>query len=99
MRKLLAQPFNLGYDNFLGRLAVVRIYEGKIKAGQNLIFKKSRQSPANKQTSLPANRQFFELPLRFRTKDNIVTKNIRRIFSAGTQNRHGAAAWNLNLNG
>jgi len=31
---LKAQVFNLGYDNFLGRLAVARIYEGKIEKGQ-----------------------------------------------------------------
>lgn len=37
---LRAQPFNLGYDNFLGRLAVSRIYEGKIKVGDNLVVKK-----------------------------------------------------------
>lgn len=35
------QPFNLGYDNFLGRLAVGRIYEGKIKSGANVIVKKT----------------------------------------------------------
>lgn len=28
---LQAQVFNLGYDNFLGRLAIARIYRGKIK--------------------------------------------------------------------
>lgn len=33
---LAAQVFNLGYDNFLGRLAVARIYAGKIGKGQNL---------------------------------------------------------------
>jgi GTP-binding protein len=38
---LRAQPFNLGYDNFLGRLAVSRIYEGKIKVGDNLTIKKT----------------------------------------------------------
>ena len=31
---LSAQVFNLGYDNFLGRLAVARIYEGTIKDQQ-----------------------------------------------------------------
>jgi GTP-binding protein len=36
---LLAQPFNLAYDNFLGRLAVCRIYQGKIKTGQTVIIK------------------------------------------------------------
>ncbi len=37
---LRAQPFNLGYDNFLGRLAVCRVYEGKIKAGETVYVKK-----------------------------------------------------------
>ncbi len=31
-----AQPFNLAYDNFLGRLAIARIYEGRIKTGQDV---------------------------------------------------------------
>ncbi|MCX6820321.1 MAG: translational GTPase TypA [Candidatus Adlerbacteria bacterium] len=39
-KPLRAQPFNLGYDNFLGRLAVARIYEGKISTGQTVIIKK-----------------------------------------------------------
>jgi len=34
------QPFNLGYDNFLGRLAIGRIYEGSVKTGGNLVLKK-----------------------------------------------------------
>lgn len=34
------QPFNLGYDNFLGRLAVVRVYEGTIRVGQSVVVKK-----------------------------------------------------------
>lgn len=40
-RPLRLQSFNLGYDNFLGRLAVVRIYEGMVKAGQSVFVKKS----------------------------------------------------------
>jgi GTP-binding protein len=38
---LRMQPFNLGYDNFLGRLAIGRIYEGTIHAGENVVIKKS----------------------------------------------------------
>ncbi len=38
--QLLAQPFNLGYDNFLGRLAVVRIYDGTMNTGKDLVLKK-----------------------------------------------------------
>jgi len=30
------QPFNLAYDNFLGRMAIARIYEGKIADGQDV---------------------------------------------------------------
>jgi len=36
---LRAQVFNLGYDNFLGRLAVARIYDGKITKGQQVFIK------------------------------------------------------------
>ena len=36
---LTAQVFNLGYDNFLGRLAICRIYDGTIKDGQNVFVK------------------------------------------------------------
>lgn len=35
-----AQPFNLAYDNFLGRLAIARIRSGIIKNGQTLYIKK-----------------------------------------------------------
>jgi len=36
---LKAQPFNLAYDNFLGRLAVARIYEGVIKNAESVFVK------------------------------------------------------------
>ncbi len=35
-----AQIFNLAYDNFLGRLGVARIYNGKVKDGQTIFIKK-----------------------------------------------------------
>lgn len=38
-KKMLIQPFNLGYDNYLGRLAVCRIYQGKITATSNVKIK------------------------------------------------------------
>lgn len=38
---LKAQAFNLGYDNFLGRLAISRVYEGVVKDGSNVFVKKS----------------------------------------------------------
>ncbi|MDB5244266.1 MAG: GTP-binding protein typa, GTP-binding protein [Parcubacteria group bacterium] len=37
---LLLQPFNLAYDNFMGRLAVGRIYEGTVRPNQNVFIKK-----------------------------------------------------------
>ena len=40
-KPLRAQPFNLAYDNFLGRMAICRVYEGKIKKGQELFVKDS----------------------------------------------------------
>ncbi len=33
------QAFNLAYDNFLGRMAICRVYEGTIKTGENIFFK------------------------------------------------------------
>lgn len=36
---LRMQPFNLAYDNFLGRLAVGRMYEGVIKPGMTVVVK------------------------------------------------------------
>ena len=38
--KLLMQPFNLAYDNYLGRLAIVRIYAGTVKEGDIVVVKK-----------------------------------------------------------
>ena len=38
-RPLLVQTFNLGYDNYLGRLAVGRIYEGRINRSDEVIIK------------------------------------------------------------
>ncbi len=38
------QPFNLAYDNFLGRLAISRIYEGEIKAGSQVIIKDDKKN-------------------------------------------------------
>ncbi len=35
------QPFNLGYDNFLGRLAVGRVYEGVLSPNQQVFIKKA----------------------------------------------------------
>ena len=39
-KPLRFQPFNLAYDNFLGRMAVGRVYEGRIRVGQNVFVKK-----------------------------------------------------------
>ena len=37
--KMSAQVFNLGYDNFLGRMAVARIYSGKILSRSQIFVK------------------------------------------------------------
>src|SRR3954468_15731107 len=51
-KPLRMQPFNLAYDSYTGRLGLGRIYEGKIKVGQNVIIKKptgeSRQGKITK---------------------------------------------------
>ncbi|MBU4353343.1 translational GTPase TypA [Candidatus Parcubacteria bacterium] len=40
-KPLRFQPFNLAYDNFLGRLAIGRIYEGVLKTGSSVFLKKA----------------------------------------------------------
>jgi len=36
-----AQVFNLGYDNFLGRMAICRVYDGTLREGSSIFVKKS----------------------------------------------------------
>src|SRR3989338_5586060 len=44
-KPLRLQPFNLAYDNFLGRMAVARVYEGVVKAGMEVFIKKEHTTP------------------------------------------------------
>lgn len=45
--------FNLAYDNFLGRMATARIYDGKIKVGQTLtVIKPTGETRTGKVTKL-----------------------------------------------
>ncbi len=37
---LRVQPFNLAYDDFVGRIGIARIYEGTITTGQKVVIKK-----------------------------------------------------------
>ncbi len=50
--KMSAQVFNLAYDNFLGRMAVARIYSGKITSGTQLYVKGEHGTRAGKITKL-----------------------------------------------
>ncbi len=43
-KKMSAQVFNLGYDNFLGRMAVARIYSGKMVGGSQVFIKGEQAS-------------------------------------------------------
>ncbi len=40
-RPLRTQPFNLAYDNYLGRLAIARVFEGAIRVGDTVYIKKT----------------------------------------------------------
>ncbi len=42
-KPLRMQPFNLAYDDFVGRMAIGRIYEGKIAKGMSVTIKKSAE--------------------------------------------------------
>ncbi len=43
-KPLRMQAFNLGYDDFLGRLALCRIYDGSVQAGKTYFLKKSNRT-------------------------------------------------------
>ncbi|MBI2426365.1 MAG: translational GTPase TypA [Candidatus Kerfeldbacteria bacterium] len=48
-----AQPFNLAYDNFLGRLGVIRVHQGQISMGDTVYVKKhSGETTQHKITKL-----------------------------------------------
>ena len=51
-KKMSAQVFNLGYDNFLGRMAVARIYSGTIISGSNVFIKGEKAVRKGKITKL-----------------------------------------------
>ncbi len=46
-KSFVSQVFNLGYDNFLGRLAIVRVYGGSIKTGSQIIVKNTNGTARN----------------------------------------------------
>ncbi|MCX6755225.1 MAG: translational GTPase TypA [Candidatus Nomurabacteria bacterium] len=48
----LAQVFNLGYDNFLGRMAIARVYGGKITSGGTVTVKGVHGTRTGKITKL-----------------------------------------------
>jgi GTP-binding protein len=51
--KFRAQVFNLAYDNFLGRMATARIYDGKVKTGQTItVLKPTGESRTGKITKM-----------------------------------------------
>ncbi len=41
-KPLRLQPFNLAYDNFLGRMAIARVYEGVAKTGMTVYIKNAK---------------------------------------------------------
>ena len=40
-KPLRLQPFNLAYDNFVGRMGIARVYEGSIEVGQSVFVKRA----------------------------------------------------------
>lgn len=50
--KLTAQVFNLAYDNFLGRMAICRVYSGKLVSGSKVFIKNDDKIREGKITKL-----------------------------------------------
>ncbi len=50
--KMVAQVFNLGYDNFLGRLAIARVYGGQVNAAKQVVVKNDDKTRTGKISKL-----------------------------------------------
>ncbi|MCF7833820.1 MAG: translational GTPase TypA [Candidatus Pacebacteria bacterium] len=50
--KMSAQVFNLAYDNFLGRMAIARVYSGVINSGKEVLVKNEKGNRKGKITKL-----------------------------------------------
>ncbi len=70
--KMSAQVFNLGYDNFLGRMAVARIYSGKMVSGSTVFVKGEHGTRKGKITKLFSFTGIERKDVEFATSGDIV---------------------------
>ena len=70
--KMSAQVFNLGYDNFLGRMAVARIYSGKVISGSTVFVKGEHGTRKGKITKLFSFEGITRKEIEFATSGDIV---------------------------
>jgi GTP-binding protein len=70
--KMSAQVFNLGYDNFLGRMAVARIYSGKVLSGSQIFVKGENGTRKGKITKLFSFEGINRKEVEFATSGDIV---------------------------
>ncbi|MES3031616.1 MAG: translational GTPase TypA [Patescibacteria group bacterium] len=70
--KMSAQVFNLGYDNFLGRMAVARIYSGKMVSGSTISVKGEKEVRKGKITKLFSFAGIERKEVEFATSGDIV---------------------------
>ncbi len=70
--KMSAQVFNLGYDNFLGRMAVARIYSGKMTSGSTIFVKREKEIREGKITKLFSFEGITRKEVDFATSGDIV---------------------------
>lgn len=70
--KMSAQVFNLGYDNFLGRMAVARIYSGKMLSGSQVFVKGENGTRKGKITKLFSFEGINRKEIEFATSGDIV---------------------------
>ena len=70
--KMSAQVFNLGYDNFLGRMAVCRIYSGKLMSGATVFVKGENAIRKGRLTKLFSFEGIARKDVEFATSGDIV---------------------------
>jgi len=90
---LRAQPFNLAYDNYLGRLGIVRVYDGILKTGDTVIARRGETTATGKITKLFGFSGLSRTPVdEVRSGDIAVVAGIPDIFIGQTLSRDADVA-------
>lgn len=87
---LRAQPFNLAYDSYLGRMGIVRIYEGVLRMGDRIVARSMHGTHEGKVTKIFGFSGLTRVPVdEARAGDIALVAGIPQIFIGETLSHEG----------